>query len=68
MNETEIVDLFEEQISSMARATSMFRVTVALHNACRHGLIFEETGEAVSDEQLGELFDHFDAIISILKD
>lgn len=67
MNQTEITILFEEQIRSMARATSVARVMVALHNVCVHGKIFEETGEDVSEEQLGELFDHFDGALDILK-
>ena len=67
MNQGEITDLFEEQIRSMAKATSVHRVMVALHNACVHGEIFEETGEDVSEEQLGEVFCHFDSILGILK-
>jgi hypothetical protein len=67
MNQTEITILFEEQIRSMARATSVSRVMVALHNVCVHGKIFDETGEDVSEEQLGELFDHFDGVLGILK-
>lgn len=67
MNQTEITILFEEQIRSMARATSVARVMVALHNVCVHGKIFEETGEDVSEEQLGDLFDHFDGALDILK-
>ncbi len=67
MNQTEITMLFEEHIRSMARATSVARVMVALHNVCVHGVIFEETGEDVSEEKLGELFDHFDGILGILK-
>lgn len=67
MNQTQITDLFEEQLRSMARATSVRQVMVSLHNMCCHGEIFEETGEDVSEDQLGELFDHFDGILSILK-
>ncbi len=67
MNQTEIVMFFEENIRSMAKATSMERVMVALHNVCVHGVIFKETGEDVSEEKLGELFDHFDGILDILR-
>lgn len=67
MNQTEIIRLFEEHIRAMARATSVERVMVAMHNVCVHGEIFEDTGEEVSEEQLGELFDHFDGILGILR-
>jgi hypothetical protein len=68
MNQTEITILFEEQIRSMAIATSVSQVMVALHNVCVHmQRKVAETGEDVSEEQLGELFDHFDGVLGILK-
>lgn len=66
-NQEEITRLFEEQISAMAKATSMERVIIALHNTCVHGEIFEETGEEIDDDQLEELFDRFHDILSIFR-
>jgi len=62
-----IIDLNESVIRVLAEHSSMNDVMIAIHNACAHGEIFESTGEDVSEEQLGELFDHFDAILAIFK-
>ncbi len=61
------LELNEELIRTLAKHDSMGTVMIAVHNVCAHGEIFEHTGEDVSEEQLGEIFDHFDAIIGILK-
>lgn len=41
---------------------------VCLHNAMIHGEVFEEMGLEMSDEQLGEMFDHVDRLIVISKE
>lgn len=66
-NQEEITDLFEAQIRAMAKATSMERVIIALHNACVHGEIFEETGEDLDTDQLEKLFIRFDGILGIFR-
>jgi len=40
---------------------------VGIHNAFCHGEIFEECGIECSDKQLGELFEHIDALSKIAK-
>lgn len=40
---------------------------VGLHNVFYHGAILAENGYECSDKQLGDMFTHFDALISIVK-
>lgn len=61
------VELGETMIGALAEHMTIGQIMIAIHNVCLHGEIFEETGEDVNEEQLGEIFDHFDAIIGILK-
>lgn len=63
----EIVNRNESVIRALAEHSSMEDVMIAVHNACAHGEIFESTGEDVSEEQLEELFEHFDAILAVFK-
>ncbi len=63
----EIVNRNESVIRALAEHSSMQDVMIAVHNACAHGDIFDTTGEDVSEDQLEELFEHFDAILAILK-
>ncbi len=67
MSAQEIVNHNESVIRALAEQSSMQDVMIAVHNACAHGEIFESTGENVSEEQLGELFEHFDAILALFK-
>jgi len=41
---------------------------VAIHNAFVHGEILEKVGYSVDDEQLGRLFDHFEALMQEAKE
>lgn len=63
----EIVNRNESVIRALAEHSSMEDVMIGIHNACAHGEIFESTGEDVSEEQLEELFEHFDAILAVFK-
>ncbi len=63
----EIVARNESVIRALAEHSSMEEVMIGVHNACAHGEIFDITGEDVSEGQLEELFEHFDAILALFK-
>lgn len=61
-------DFITNIMKEMIRNSGTKNFFVALHNTFVHGEILEETGEYCTDKQLGQLFEHFDAIISIVKE
>ena len=62
------VDIADNVIRSLVKSVGPRKFFTGLHNAFVHGQVFKDAGIDVNDEQLGQLFEHFEGLIAVAKD
>lgn len=67
--EVRVIDLVEQQIRNwiQTQGFSVREVFVGIHNAFAHGDIFKYTDVTLTDNNLKELYVHFDGLIKVAK-
>ncbi len=63
------LELLEEVMKAAIKKASFETVIKALHNACVHGDVFDESdfGNCPDEADLVTIFNHFDALMDVAK-
>ena len=57
----------EEMVRGLVKTLGTRGFFLAMHNAFSHGEAMEAAGESFDDEQLGQLFEHFEGLNAVAK-